>query len=359
MRFVKYLNSSVTPSFVEYCKPQLKLGESGVDEKTHVLSVLKFVLLSCISQLHPFLPFETEEINSILNPSFVPLLHQNYFTASSPLRVASVDNTLISEVEVMAAFSIHPQSYINVVHDVRSLQKLIGDMRKDKDESRVCYLLVNSGASNPSPGMVELVHRLSRLDIQLLTTTPQFSQIHMPSSIPGISVLFPVPEDRKSGVMKQIQDNMRGIEKKITQSEKKLEGIRRNLANPMFLTRASKEVCERERNDEKVVASNIEVLKKNLKDLESLLQFNHSRVSSNEQNQTSYFTFTGSRVRKACVSGRRITSSLLMQLSTKFAIWISRSFSAFEFRCDPRICIFFPGNFTAFSSFGSFFSIDW
>lgn len=344
---------------MEYCKPQLKLGESGVDEKTHVLSVLKFVLLSCISQLHPFLPFETEEINSILNPSFVPLLHQNYFTASSPLRVASVDNTLISEVEVMAAFSIHPQSYINVVHDVRSLQKLIGDMRKDKDESRVCYLLVNSGASNPSPGMVELVHRLSRLDIQLLTTTPQFSQIHMPSSIPGISVLFPVPEDRKSGVMKQIQDNMRGIEKKITQSEKKLEGIRRNLANPMFLTRASKEVCERERNDEKVVSSNIEVLKKNLKDLESLLQFNHSRVSSNEQNQTSYFTFTGSRVRKACVSGRRITSSLLMQLSTKFAIWISRSFSAFEFRCDPRICIFFPGNFTAFSSFGSFFSIDW
>ena len=162
-------------------------------------------------------------------------------------------------------------------------------MRKDKDESRVCYLLVNSGASNPSPGMVELVHRLSRLDIQLLTAPPQFSQIHMPSSIPGISVLFPVPEDRKSGVMKQIQDNMRGIEKKITQSEKKLAGIRKNLANPMFLTRASKEVCERERSDEKVVSSNIDVLKKNLKDLECLLQFNHCRVSSNKTNSNFIF----------------------------------------------------------------------
>ena len=156
---------------------------------------------------------------------------------------------------------------------MRSLQKLIGDLRKDKDEARLCYLLLGANTSEPSAPMVDLVHRLA-----LLKETPRFSQIHMPSSIPGVSVLFPVPEERKSGVMKQIQDNMRGIEKKLKQSEKKLESIRRNLANPMFLSRASKEVCEREKNDEVVVASSIEVMKKNLKDLEELCEFNHSSV---------------------------------------------------------------------------------
>lgn len=161
---------------------------------------------------------------------------------------------------------------------MRSLQKLIGDLRKDKDEARLCYLLLGANTSEPSVPMVDLVHRLTRLDIALLKETPRFSQIHMPSSIPGVSVLFPVPEERKSGVMKQIQDNMRGIEKKLKQSEKKLESIRRNLANPMFLSRASKEVCEREKNDEVVVASSIEVMKKNLKDLEALCEFNHSSV---------------------------------------------------------------------------------
>lgn len=63
-------------------------------------------------------------------------------------------------------------------------------------------------------------------------------------------------------------------------------------------------------------------------------------------------------MRKSCVSGSLITSSLLKQPSTKLNICVSRSFNAFEFKCEPRICIFFPGNFTALNSFGSFFSID-
>lgn len=119
-----------------------------------------------------------------------------------------------------------------------------------------------------------MIKRLTRLDIEILNALPQYSQIHMPSQLPGISVLFPVPEDRKTGVMEQIQSNIRGIEKKLSQSEAKLEGIRKNLKNPMFLSRASKEVIEREKNDETVVADNCRVLEKNLKELLELIQTN-------------------------------------------------------------------------------------
>ena len=107
-----------------------------------------------------------------------------------------------------------------------------------------------------------------------MNTLPSYSQIHMPSQLPGISVLFPVPSNRKSGVMEQIQANVRGIEKKLKQSESKLESIHKNLSNPMFLQRASKEVIEREKNDESIVADNCSVLKKNLDELLQILKEN-------------------------------------------------------------------------------------
>lgn len=238
------------------------------EEKRHVLSVFRFVLESVVSQLHPFLPFETEEIHSHLTSFSQPILHENYFSSSSPLRLANVNSELVKEVE----------DHLKLVHNIRGLHKLIGDLRKTKktpsESPSECVLLVNSQATIPSKDMQDMIRRLTRLNITISHALPEYSQIHMPSQLPGISVLFPVPEDRKTGVMEQIQSNIRGIEKKLSQSEAKLEGIRKNLKNPMFLARASKEVIEREKNDETVVADNCRVLEKNLKELLELIQTN-------------------------------------------------------------------------------------
>ena len=73
--------------------------------------------------------------------------------------------------------------------------------------------------------------------------------------------------------------------------------------------------------------------------------------------QTSYFTFTGSEIKNSRVSGRLSTKVDERHSFTHFCICTSRSFIADAFKCDPRICIFFAGNFTAFSSFESFPSI--
>ena len=240
-----------------------------MEEKKHILSVFKFVLESVISQLHPFLPFETEEINSHLSSEFSSLLHKNYFsTSSSALRIPDVNTSLIKEVE----------EHLKLVKSIRSLQKLIGDLRKDKtvpaESSSKCVLLLNDQAKMPSADMQEMIHCLTRLNIETIRELPSYSQIHMPSQIPGISVLFPIPEDHKTGVINQIQSNIRGIEKKLKQSESKLEGIRKNLSNPMFLSRASKEVVERERNDEGIVEENCKVLQKNLKELLDIVHTN-------------------------------------------------------------------------------------
>ena len=225
------------------------------------------MLESVIAQLHPFLPFETEEINSHLEPDFTSILHKNYFSSSSPLRISAVNHDLIKEVE----------DHMKVVHSIRGLHKLIGDLRKSKtpgENLMKCVLLLNDQAKEPSLDMQDMMKRLTHLDIEVAHSLPDYSQIHMPSQLPGISVLFPVPEERKTGVIEQIQANMRGIEKKLKQSEQKLEGIRKNLKNPMFLSRASKEVIERERNDEVIVADNCRVLHKNLKELNDLIHNN-------------------------------------------------------------------------------------
>lgn len=73
--------------------------------------------------------------------------------------------------------------------------------------------------------------------------------------------------------------------------------------------------------------------------------------------QISYFTFTGSKIKNSRVSGRLSTKVDERHSFTHFCICTSRSFIADAFKCDPRICIFFAGNFTAFSSFESFPSI--
>ena len=73
--------------------------------------------------------------------------------------------------------------------------------------------------------------------------------------------------------------------------------------------------------------------------------------------QISYFTFTGSKMRNSRVSGRLNTKAEQRHSFTHFCICTSRSFNADAFKCDPKICIFFAGNFTAFNSFDSFPSI--
>ena len=90
--------------------------------------------------------------------------------------------------------------------------------------------------------------------------------------------MFPIPAERKTGVMKAIQDNVRGLQKKLTQSEKKLASIERNLSNPVFLQKASPEVCERERNDRETYKHNCSVLRENVAELLEIIRQNECRV---------------------------------------------------------------------------------
>ena len=160
---------------------------------------------------------------------------------------------------------------------------MLGDLHTDRSNPSIpCGLLLNQYAKNLSVDQLTIVKRLTRVDIQIMHKLPDYSQIHMPSQLPGISVLFAIPEERQVGVIKQLQDNLKGIEKKIRTSEAKLESIRQNLKNPMFLERASKEVCEQTKNDEKVVEENCKVLQKNRDILLSLIRENLFFVCLNE-----------------------------------------------------------------------------
>ena len=298
-------------SFVEYAKPTLKVGlssststssssstttvQDGGDDKRQakyrMLCVFNYVLRSVLCQLHPFLPFETEEIFSHLDSlsasssSSTPsrnqtksLLTTGYFTKQSSLRLATINHSLIREVE----------DHITLVHDVRGLQKLCGDLGKNSNkkaqstsssttttkEVNRCVLLLNDQANTPSAAMLDLVSTLTKLSVTTSTTINEPSQIHTPSHLPGVAVMFPIPAERKTGVMKAIQDNVRGLQKKLTQSEKKLASIERNLNNPVFLQKASPEVCERERNDRETYKHNCSVLRENVAELLEIIRQN-------------------------------------------------------------------------------------
>ena len=51
-------------SYVEYAKPSLK--SSAGESRYETLCVFALVLERALCQLHPFLPFETEEIHRLL-----------------------------------------------------------------------------------------------------------------------------------------------------------------------------------------------------------------------------------------------------------------------------------------------------
>lgn len=151
----------------------------------------------------------------------------------------------------------------------------MGDLRTDRSDSSLsCGLLLSQYAKKLSIDQLTIVKRLTRIDVRIMHELPTYSQIHMPSQLPGISVLFAIPEERHVGVIKQLQDNLKGLEKKIRTSQAKLESIRQNLKNPLFLEKASKEICEQAKNDEKIVEENCKVLQKNRDILFSLIQDN-------------------------------------------------------------------------------------
>ena len=163
-----------------------------------------------------------------------------------------------------------------LIRDVRALRQLCGAIG-DGATLDHC-VLVSPADKTPAAPMLELVQRLTRLRVTTSETVDETSQIHVPSHVPGVSVMFPIPEGRKGGVMKNIQDNVRGLQKKLAMSEKKLASIERNLANPMFMQRASPEVREREKNDRETVRENCDVLRKNVAELLEIIQENASSV---------------------------------------------------------------------------------
>ena len=110
-----------------------------------------------------------------------------------------------------------------LIRDVRALRQLCGAIG-DGATLDHC-VLVSPADKTPAAPMLELVQRLTRLRVTTSETVDETSQIHVPSHVPGVSVMFPIPEGRKGGVMKNIQDNVRGLQKKLAMSEKKLASI--------------------------------------------------------------------------------------------------------------------------------------
>jgi valyl-tRNA synthetase len=64
----EFIWHEIADKFIENAKERLKNNDP------ETLSVLKYVFTKCLTLLHPFMPFITEEINSLLNPDSKPLI---------------------------------------------------------------------------------------------------------------------------------------------------------------------------------------------------------------------------------------------------------------------------------------------
>ncbi|MBT3181449.1 MAG: valine--tRNA ligase [Deltaproteobacteria bacterium] len=214
-------------------------GDADPKKKAASQATLKYVLNQSIKLLHPFLPFITEELWQNLNPDSKSIMIAEYPTSSKKLPFEDESSHFNIAQDIISAIR-----NVRGEHNVKPGQK-INAIVKAPDKK-------HTGILESCRSYITFLSRLDNLDIGVDVEVPKQAATQVTGNI---EVHIPY-----AGLIDVAAEKAR-LEKEIKKSEGEMEGIRNKLGNEAFISRAPKDIVDREK--ERLAAGEDKIAKLN------------------------------------------------------------------------------------------------
>jgi valyl-tRNA synthetase len=221
----------------DFCSTYLELAKPAlfgkVPGKATKQTILRTVLSSAIRLLHPFAPFITEEIYSLIRTEEDPLFCS---VAPYPTPLGAPDPAVEAEFA-------HLLEYVHAVRNIR------GQMQIPPSEKTECFLI-------DSP----LSDETARLLLSLTPTSALHRKAPSPlpfgasASLRGASLFIPLP-------FSLVQKEKERLEKEIEKTEIQLRATEEKLQNSDFIAKAPPELVAKFRSQKEAQEATLELLR--------------------------------------------------------------------------------------------------
>ncbi len=232
--------------YIEIAKKSIYGDDPKFKEKT--FSILFYVLMYSMKLLHPIMPFISEEIYQK-----IPFKDAESIMIS---RWPEKDNSLIFEKEERGMETIK-----GVVTAIRNLKVV---MNLQKETELEVYLSTPDKDTEKflkeGEEIIKFLSRVKNLHIGHLTRRPEHSASGV---VENVEIFMPV------GELVDIEKEVKRLEKKKSDIEKELEKVRKKLKNKNFLEKAPADVIEKNREKEKSLTEEYNLLVKNIESLKN------------------------------------------------------------------------------------------
>ena len=211
----RFVWGTVCDWYVEFSKPLLA---DGSDAQTETRETMNWVLDQCLTLLHPFMPFITEELWALSGQRDKMLVHGDWPTYGSELIDAGADREM--------------NWVIGLIEQIRSVRAQLRVPASLK--LTMIKLQSDMWQSNIWDRNQELIKRLAR--IEALKESAEMPKGSVTVAVEGATYCLPL-----AGIIDVAEENSR-LEKSLNKITKEAENLRKRLSNPKFLNSAPEEV---------------------------------------------------------------------------------------------------------------------
>ena len=232
--------------YIEFIKPRLYQEKDQITEETAQYT-LWITLTNILKLLHPFMPFITEEIWQR-----IPHLEESIMVSSWP----KVDNKAIKP---------EMENRISKIMDiVRTIRNIKSDMNIPYGKEIDLLIVVNKDKDllkliRENAGYIEALIKIRNLKIDLCLEKPPYS---VTGVLEGIEIFIPLKE------LINLEEEINRLKKRLLKIKQELNTTVKKIQNEDFLSRAPKDIIQREKEKSKELTDIVERLENHLKSLQ-------------------------------------------------------------------------------------------
>jgi len=236
--------------FCDWYLEQVKLVFSGrykAESRKTAQAVLYRCLCDLIKMLHPFMPFVTEEIWNRLVPEQGSIMGAPY-----PERDDSIDQEAEEDQQLL----------MGITTGIRNIR---GEMSIPPAKTIQAVLYCeNQTILDRLKECASYIQELARVEEIIYQNGGKRPQNAATSVVGDVEVFIPL-----AGII-NFEEEIKRLDKEINKIDKDLGYARKKLANEDFLSRAPKEVVDKERNKAKALEAKLKKLEENVQRIQSL-----------------------------------------------------------------------------------------
>jgi valyl-tRNA synthetase len=252
--------------YVEMAKPALS-GKCTIEMRRRKQVVLFVVLMDIIRLLHPFAPFITEELFSIIRERLQGLEPALCLSKHIQATVSTLKKTLLATTEFPDTSSLPLEDRAEI--DFQCLQDAIGALRTIRGEMKIARgvaidLFVIGSPSSSTRKLLEKEEVLLRSLIKTnkINYAEKASEIPLASKAPlrDVELIVPLPEEMKEGEKLRVKKTVEKLRITVERTEKQLQSASEAGRAPLEFLQTLRSQLEQQKNELKILEEQLQLL---------------------------------------------------------------------------------------------------